>query len=104
MQKMIGCNIENDVFYESSDSNNLQLHQFKDSAIDCAKSCFFNETSCRLGWNYQIESKKCIFIQRPKIYHLRPTGRNGSIDGSVKAVGWAAGFRSCSEPGIHTHL
>ena len=87
----VGCYIRNDFYYEN---DTVDIIETKASAIDCAESCFQNNTDCRLGWYYQIATKKCMFIKNANTNNLKP---NSHIMETDITNGWATGLKSCSK-------
>ena len=89
MINKVGCYARND-FYFMNDTGKQRT--FVGSAIECAELCH-KDSSCQLGWRYQISTKKCYFIENVTISVLKPDMDTIKRDDTA---GWISGLKSCS--------
>ena len=95
MINKVGCYARND-FYFMNDTGTQRT--FVGSSIECAQLCHTN-SSCQLGWRYQISTKKCYFIENVTISVLKPDMDTIKRDDTK---GWISGLKSCFTSGRET--
>ena len=94
LQEKVGCNIKNDFYFKNQHSHNKNF-TLQSSLIDCAVACFAN-SSCLLGWSYQVSTKRCYFLSKGNMTKI---SLDEHIPETEKQVGWITGLKSCSVPG-----